>query len=119
MEGDGIIPVVLAPENEGETSQGILLSEWSVNGLRYEPPDITSLSNAKLSAEMRGLFVKYADPDLMSDEVCEVLMPIIHDELMVQTMEEYQPGRSRSDPVNVDDMEVAMADSETDEPVPV
>ena len=118
-EGDGIIPVVLAPENEGETSQGILLSEWSVNGLRYEPPDITSLSNAKLSAEMRGLFVKYADPDLMSDEVCEVLMPIIHDELMVQTMEEYQPGRSRSDPVNVDDMEVTMADSEFEEPVPV
>ena len=55
----------------------------------------------------------------MSDEVFEVLMPIIHDELMIQTMEEYQPGMSRSDLVNVDDVEITMADSEFEEPVPV
>ena len=118
-DGDGIIPVVLAPQSEGETTQGILLSEWGVNGLRYDPPDIRTLNNVKLTEEMSGLFLKYADPNLMTDEVSEVLMPIIMDELEFQTMEEYQPGMTASDPVNIDDVESTTSDLAFDEPVPV
>lgn len=76
-DGTGIIPVPLAPTCEGETAQGVLLSERSSRGLRYTPPDLRKLDKIRLSRSMIKLLNDYADGSKMSDDVHEVVMPMI------------------------------------------
>ena len=38
--GDGVVPITLAPEHEGDTVQGAILNEENVRGLKYEAPDL-------------------------------------------------------------------------------
>ena len=67
-KGDGIIPVTLAPEHEGETLTGNFLNESVVDGLKYKSPDITSLVHARLTDEMVNLLDGYIDKSKMSEE---------------------------------------------------
>ena len=70
-EGEGVIPVTLAAENEAETTQGLLLSANFERGMKYSPPDIRTLEKGKLSKDMREILNMYMDKDLMSDEIYE------------------------------------------------
>ena len=67
-KGDGIIPVTLTPEHEGETLTGNFLNESVVDGLKYKSPDITSLVHARLTDEMVNLLDGYIDKSKMSEE---------------------------------------------------
>ena len=71
-EGEGVIPVTLAAQNEAETAQGIILNEAFVQGLKYTPPDLRSLQHAKLTTEMRDLLLHNMNPSLMNEELNEV-----------------------------------------------
>ena len=87
-DGEGVIPIDLAPQTEGETVQGVFLSERNVKNLKYTPPDIRTFGNVELEPAMKELFIAYADVKLMTQEVEEVLLPIMVEEQMNQTLEE-------------------------------
>ena len=71
QEGEGVLPIPLAPENEAETTQGLILSDNFERGMKYTPPDIRSLNKGKLSKDMREILNMYMDKDLMTEEVYE------------------------------------------------
>ena len=78
----GIIPVPLAPENEGETAQGYFLNERNSRGLRYEPPDIRRFDNTKLTSSMIRMLNEYVDGSKMSEDVHDFIMPMLLKEQM-------------------------------------
>lgn len=86
-DGEGVIPIPLAPQTEGETVQGLFLSERNVRNLKYSPPDIRTFGNVELEPAMKELFLAYADIDLMTEEVEEVLLPIMTEEQMNESFE--------------------------------
>ena len=71
-KGDGIIPVTLAPEHEGETLTGSFLGESAIDGLKYKSPDVTMLEHARLTDEMVTLLDKYMDKARMTEAHREV-----------------------------------------------
>jgi len=70
-EGEGVIPISLAPTNEAETTQGLITNDLFERGMKYSPPDIRTLEKGNLSKDMRELLNMYMDKDLMTDEVYE------------------------------------------------
>ena len=66
--GDGIIPVSLAPESEGETLSGSLLLENQISGLKYKSPPIQDLVHARLTGEMMHVLDTYMDKSSISEE---------------------------------------------------
>ena len=68
-EGDGVHVVDLAPECEGETASAQIVGEMKARGLKYDPPDISTLENKKPTPEMIDLLSSYIDESLMSDDV--------------------------------------------------
>ena len=58
-DGDGVRPMTLAPENEAETTQGLLLSSNFERGMKYTPPDIRTLKNGQLTKEMKEVLNMY------------------------------------------------------------
>ena len=67
-KGDGIIPITLAPEHEGDTLTGTLLNSNKVRGLKYEEPEFPSLDKANLTQDMVSLLDKYMDKSNMTEE---------------------------------------------------
>ena len=70
-DGEGVIPITLAPENEAETTQGLLLSSNFERGMKYTPPDICTLKNGQLTKEMKEVLNMYVDTNLMDEETHE------------------------------------------------
>ena len=73
LEGDGVVPITLAPEHEGDTVQGAILNEANVRGLKYEAPDLRTLKKGKLTSEMKDLLFEHMLSDvLMTPELHHV-----------------------------------------------
>jgi hypothetical protein len=69
-EGEGVVPVSLAPQILEDTAQGQILEEGNNNnGLKYSVQNLNELNKAKLTEEMSALLIEYMDHDLMSEEV--------------------------------------------------
>ena len=68
-DGEGVIPITLAPENEAETTQGLLLSSNFERGMKYNPPDICTLKNGLLTNKMKEVLNMYINTNLTDDEV--------------------------------------------------
>ncbi len=72
-DGNGIIPITLAPQSQSETVQGQLYNESVVaTGLKYETPCVQKLIQAKLSKPMKGFLMEHMDHAMMSEELLEV-----------------------------------------------
>ena len=66
-ESEGVIQVPLAPEEEGETAQGIIR-----NAMKFPEPNLADLPKTpKLTDEMIALLKEYMEIDLMSNELIE------------------------------------------------
>ena len=115
--GDGIVPVILAPETEGETLTGSILNENEARGLKYQPPSVNDLEYAKLNSEMLTILKRYMDKSRMSAEHIAVLE---RQEEEIETDSEIDSDHSESSSVgdesDVDAIFVeACSDSEDEE----
>ena len=72
--GDGIIPVTLAPEHEGATLTGELLNENFLKGLKYPTPSISELTMARLTPQMLEVLDEYMDKSKLTDEHRDALI---------------------------------------------
>jgi hypothetical protein len=83
-EGNGIIPITLAPQLQSETVQGQLYNERIVaTGLKYETPCVKNLTQAKLSEPMKGFLMEHMDHAMMSEELLEVWYQISEEQIIV------------------------------------
>ena len=68
-EGNGVIPVTLAPDTDEETLQGQILHQMKKHKLKYEKPAVSVLEKAQMTKEMRELFCELMDPHKMSHDL--------------------------------------------------
>ena len=78
-EGDGVVLVNRAPENETETAQGAVLNENARRGLKHTAPNPLELQLANLTSNMKDMLLEHMDPALMSEELHEVWFNITED----------------------------------------
>ena len=71
-EGSGVIPVDLAPIEEGQTVQSEYMAEREVRNLKYQPPALEKLDKAKLSSDMILCLEPLMDWSKMNDEMREL-----------------------------------------------
>ena len=71
-EGDGVVPVTLAPEDVQETAQDRLISESGRRGLKYDTPNVKDLKKARLTEEMEEILMEYMDHEMMSAQLHRV-----------------------------------------------
>jgi hypothetical protein len=72
-EGNGIIPITLAPQLQSETVQSQLYNESVVaTSLKYETPCGKNLTQAKLLEPMKGFLMEHMDHAMISEELLEV-----------------------------------------------
>ena len=78
-EGKGVIPIPIAPETEGETTQGEFLNERASRGLKYDLPEVSELDKFKLDKYMiKRLY------DLMEHDKMPADMKCVWDEIIQQ-----------------------------------
>ena len=68
-DGDGVVPVTLAPEAEGQTVQGQFLHQNQMRGLKYKKPALSELQRATLTKEMKELLLEHMDGNLMDGDM--------------------------------------------------
>lgn len=73
-EGDGVVPVTLAPENIHQTAAAKILEDKRRQGLKYQAPDLRTFDDegACLTNEMKDILMAYMEEDLMDDDVREI-----------------------------------------------
>ena len=70
-EGDGVIPVTIAPEEERQTAQGTVLKVAAEKGLKYEKPRANELKKARMPEEMQDLLMEHMEFEKMTPELLE------------------------------------------------
>ena len=76
-EGKGVIPVPIAPETEGETTQGEYLNERASRGLKYDLPKVNDLDQFRLDKYMIKRLYDLMDHENMPSDMKEVWDKII------------------------------------------
>ena len=72
-EGDGVEMIQLAPQNEADTAAGVILEDRKRKGiLKYEPPNIDTLTAANPTSEMKEIVMQYVCEDLMTEKDTDV-----------------------------------------------
>ena len=67
VEGEGVVPITLAPQAEAETVQGALLKK-----MKYDAPKLCDLpEKVKLSQEMSSYMMEHMDINMMDNELID------------------------------------------------
>ena len=71
-EGNGVVPLTVAPQSEAETLAGAVLNEQQRTGLKYPVPNPKLLRRALLTDRMMLMLEELVDETRMSDDLREV-----------------------------------------------
>lgn len=82
-EGDGVLAIEMAAQNEGETAAGLIVNERRARGLKYTPPNLMTLEKGKLTEEMIDILESFMEEDLMEEDVRDFWTRLIIEEQLM------------------------------------